>query len=104
MSKAYVDTPDTDKSNASLLYIPENGDVIYNFFSTKFAGRLRGIWDTSYLENSPSMSKFIVWFSDYYSYEDLINDLSFFEFSVVKVSPTFDMFDEMVFYVEANNL
>ena len=106
MNKAYIDTPDVDSSNASLVYIPNNGEMFYNLLSTKFPedSVYAGIWDNVWTDGANLKDKFVVWFTDCYSYRETVDDLSLFGFNVVKIPDTFDRLREMITYIEENNL
>jgi hypothetical protein len=103
VNKAYIDTPDTDKSNASLIYIPNNGEMFYNLLSTKFPTE-QMVWNEVYTNDICLKDKFVVYFSDIYSYKQMTDDLSLLDYNTVKLSMSIDTFNEMIIYVEANNL
>jgi hypothetical protein len=109
VNKAYVDTPDKDKSNASLIYIPNNGEMFYNLLSTKFPidstdSIDNGEWYEVYTDGVSLKDKFVVFFSDLYSYKHLTDDLSLLDYNTVELPISIVTLNEMITYIEENNL
>ena len=106
MNKAYIDTPDMDSSNASLIYIPNNGKMFYNLLSTKFPidSIDNGVWNEVYTSGASLKDKFVVFFSDLYSYKQMIDDLSLLDYNILELEKTLDRFEQMLHYIEENNL
>jgi hypothetical protein len=106
MNKAYIDVPGRGESNASLVYIPIRGELFYNLLMTKFPedSMLREVWDYIWTDGANLKDKYVVWLTNDYTHDELIDDLSLLDFHVVKLPNTFHRLSEMIIYIEENNI
>jgi hypothetical protein len=107
MNKAYVDRLDpTADVKAVLMYTKGDATLIKNLLSTKFPSGYYGeeqVWSEGF--NSLNGDKIVVWLpTGIYHYETLIEDLEFMDYNVLELAETFDRFEQMLRYIEENNL